>query len=439
MSSREVSQSPRRGRWSSCAPALGLALICAGALPGCTDGKDSLGKKRNNPGSDFVGDTTVRVTSPAHGSAVDAEFVMEIVAGDGLTSVSIETDGQPYTTAAIAEDGPLLVTMELDAGYHEIAVHGIDASDAVASTHELAVEVVDGAPWVTITSPRDGSTVSNPARFTVNAAADVDQIELLADGYPLGTVAPDQVLTYSFTGVDYPRAIEAVGYLDGVEVATHSITVTVTEGGDAVESDFNALVMDELEVYPTDGSYTYWWPDDVDWGGNPHDIYYLGELFAEGDPYNRSFCVGMTFQVFMEAVAIADAETGGDGSVNGILLDELYDFRTDWYVRDLYGSGVVEAVENYGIGEEVRAWEDVRPGDFIQFWRHSGSGHNAIFIDWERDSADNITGFTYWSTQSSTDGVGYNAEYFGSSGSRVDPSFFFVARVAMPWDWIPWR
>ncbi len=75
----------------------------------------------------------------------------------------------------------------------------------------------------------------------------------------------------------------------------------------------------------------------------------------------------------------------------------------------------------------------------MQFWRHSGSGHNVVFVDWEVDTSDNIIGFRYWSTQGSTDGVGENSEYFGGSGSRVDPNLFFVARVVEPDQWLPWQ
>jgi hypothetical protein len=131
-----------------------------------------------------------------------------------------------------------------------------------------------------------------------------------------------------------------------------------------------------------------------------------------------------------------DYDLGGD--LNGVSFDELYELRTDWYVRDLYGMGIVDAMDNYGIGQRVSSWDDVQPGDIIQFWRHSGSGHNAIFIGWEVDGNGEVTGFTYWSTQGSTDGIGYNDEYFGTSGSRVDPSFFFAGRLAPPEDWSPW-
>ena len=140
----------------------------------------------------------------------------------------------------------------------------------------------------------------------------------------------------------------------------------------------------------------------------------------------------------MRSFQDVDRDWGGDGSVNGIGFDALYDFRVDWFVRELYGMGIVDAMENYGIGERVTDWDAVQPGDIVQFWRHSGSGHNAIFIDWERNSSRAIIGLTYCSTQGSTAGIDYNDEYFGSTGSSIDPNFFFVGRVADPDAWLPW-
>ena len=196
---------------------------------------------------------------------------------------------------------------------------------------------------------------------------------------------------------------------------------------------------ERLETYPTDGSYAFWWPEDTDWYGTTQDIYYLDELVAYGDPEHRSYCVGLTFEVLMLSFLALDEASGGDGSLNGITVDDLTDFRIDWFVRDLWGDGPGPALEGYGLGERVTDPADVRPGDFIQFWRHSGSGHNAIFVDWERDPADDaIIGVRYWSTQGSTGGIGYNEEFFGSTGSRIHPSYFYAARMAMPEDWIPW-
>jgi hypothetical protein len=281
--------------------------------------------------------------------------------------------------------------------------------------------------------------VYNPVTFAVDADPTLDSLEILADDWSIGTFQPGELFTYSFTGVGYDRDIVVNGYRSGEVVATDTINVTVDPGTEPIESEFTELMVDILESYPTDGSYGYWWPDDnYGWYGTTQDIYYLDELIAEGDPDNQSYCVGLTWEVFMRAFQEADAMTGGDGSLNGISVSELDEFRIDWFIRDLWGDGNVDALENYGIGERVTSLEDAQSGDVVQFWRNSGSGHNTIFIEWVRDSSQEITGLTYWSTQGSTDGIGYNTEYIGSGSSDINPSYIFLARPYMPGDWIPW-
>ncbi len=419
------------------------ALFVFLALSACADphpNKDKGGGGNNKPpGEDFVADGTVRITAPTNGEAVDPTFTIWYQTGEAVTDVALATaDGVVAEATQVGRSGSLVVTLE--EGRQALTLTGFNAEGVETSRHNLAVTVVgSGAPWVAITSPADGATVPNPVRFALDAADDVDTIELYADDWLLGSVSPGELLTYDFTGTGFERQIEAIAYVDGAQVATDAITLTVEEASTAELSNFNAAVMDRIEAYPTDGSYDYYWPSDSDWGGNPHDLYYLDRLFSAGDPERRSFCVGLTFEVFLFAFDEVDAATGGTGSLNGVSFDELYELRTDWFVRELYGMGVVDALENYGIGDRISDWEDIQPGDFLQFWRHSGSGHNNIFIDWETDGDGTIIGVTYWSTQGSTDGVDYNTEYFGTSGSRIDPNSFFAGRARMPVDWEPWR
>ena len=325
-------------------------------------------------------------------------------------------------------------------GTHKLSLIGLNEHGASVAEHGLTVQVVtdEDDSWVMFTSPADLSTPTNPVRFTVSASADIDSVEIEADGWLLGEIEPSQVLTYEFTGTGTPRDIEVLAYDDGEFVASDTIQITVQPGTTPTTSDFTTLVAEILTTYPTEGSYDYYWPSSGDWAGNPNDIFYLSSLFAEGDPQQRSYCVGLTFEVFMRAFDEINAEVGGDGTINGIPFSELYEFRTDWYVRDLYGAGIVDAMENYGIGELITDWDDVREGDIVQFWRHSGSGHNVIFIDWVTDGAGNRTGFEYWGTQGSTDGIGYTSESFGSNGSTVDPNYFFPGRLWMPENWEAW-
>lgn len=412
-----------------------LLLLPALALTACEDDKGTA-RRHGNPGEDFTWDDAVRIVSPTNGETVSTTFTLEYTAGADIDSLQVMVDGNRFESLTALGEGSVVVT--LSTGRHGIKLVGMDAGGNELSEHEIGLRVEDTDPWVTITSPPDGGEVPNPVTFAVNASDDVDTIELKVDDWVLGTVEPGGILTYEFDGTGYARSIEADAYADGVLVATDTITVTVDAGTAPSESDFTDVVVAFLESYPTDGSYGYYWPSDSDWSGTTRDIWYLDTLVAEGDAEHRSYCVGLTWEVFMRSWEQIDEETGGDGTINGMSVDDLTEFRIDWFVRDLWGAGPLDAMDNYGIGDRVTDWSQVRKGDFVQFWRHSGSGHDVIFIDWETDSEGDITGFTYWSTQSSTDGIGYNSEYFGSSGSSIDPAFFFVSRPRMPENWEPW-
>lgn len=88
-------------------------------------------------------------------------------------------------------------------------------------------------PRVEILSPADGAEVENPVRFEVELAG-VARATLDADGYALGVVDVPGVstLTYTFSGVGYPRTLTLRGEdAAGATVATDTITVTVDAPG----------------------------------------------------------------------------------------------------------------------------------------------------------------------------------------------------------------
>jgi len=411
-----------------------VALLPALLLTACSNEPD----EARPPGEDFSQAHTVRITSPEHGERIEPTFTLAYEKGANVKSFDILIDGAAISLTGLdAESQTLAVTVE--EGRRLIEMVGYDGQGTEISDYALTINAQDSGPWVTITSPIDGDTVYNPVTFVVDADPTLDQLEIIADDWSIGTFSPGEMFTYSFTGVGYARDVEVLGYRDGEVVAQDTINVTIDPGTEPIESDFTELMVDILESYPTDGSYGYWWPSDsYGWLGTTQDIYYLDERVAEGDPDNQSYCVGLTWEVFMRAFQEADAMTGGSGSLNGMSVDDLTEFRIDWFIRDLWGDGNVDALENYGIGERVTSLEDARPGDIVQFWRNSGSGHNNIFVEWVRDGDQEIVGLTYWSTQGSTDGIGYNTEYIGSGSSDINPSYVFLARPYMPVDWMPW-
>lgn len=399
-------------------------------LFGCMQDKDS-----EEESNQFANDASIQIISPTNGDVVETNFMLQYKAGTDVATLELHVDNEYVLDLNLSQNSS---SITLDAGNHKLSLVGLDQNDTWLSESSITITVDEGDPWVMITSPTDGSVISNPVNFNLAASSDIDEIEVFAEDWSLGTTAPGEILSYQFTGVGFVRYIKAVGYDDGIEVAEHNITITVDEGSTPLDSAFNQYVMDIIPTYPTDGSHGYYWPSGSSWLGTTENIYYQGQLYAEGDPSSQCYCVGLTFEVFMKAWEQVDEDYNGDGTINGISFAELDDFRIDWYVRDLYGMGPAEAVENYGIGEVVTNWDDVHPGDFIQWWRHSGSGHNAIFIDWELNAQGNRIGFQYWSTQNSTDGINYNEEYFGSAGSSVNAQYFFPARIYTPENWYPW-
>ncbi len=411
------------------------SLMPALLLSGC---KDEPTEESRPPGAEFVQATSVRIVSPEHGELIEPTFTIEYEVGAKVKSFEFRVDGSPISLTALDEESHTLV-VTVEEGRRLIQMIGYDGQGVQLSDYAITVNAQDSGPWVTITSPVDGDTVYNPVTFAVDADPSLDHLEIVADGWSIGTFSPGDLFTYSFTGVGYARDIEVLGYSGDEVVASDAISVTVDAGTEPIDSDFTELMVDILETYPTNGSYGYWWPDDsYGWYGTTRDIYYLDQLVAEGDPDHQSYCVGLTWEVFMRAFEEADAMTGGSGSLNGMSVADLNEFRIDWFIRDLWGDGNVDALENYGLGERVTSLEDARPGDVVQFWRNSGSGHNNIFIEWVRDTDDSIVGLTYWSTQGTTDGIGYNTEYIGSGSSDINPSYIFLARPYMPTDWIPW-
>ncbi|MCX7765874.1 MAG: hypothetical protein N2246_04105, partial [Candidatus Sumerlaeia bacterium] len=198
--------------------------------------------------------------------------------------------------------------------------------------------------------------------------------------------------------------------------------------------EFNNWFINEFQSYPTDGTYPYKWEGN----GITHDIYYQGTLIlADNVPGNYCYCSGITFQVFMDAYQKYN-DYWGYSSIYGLTPAQISAFRREWY--GIYSRRcAVEAITKYKIGYEIpyTQKEKVRRGDDVQLWRWNGSGHSVIFDSWVRDSANNIIGLNYWSTQSSTNGIGYRTEYFGT-GTGLKDNECYYARKVKPVDGDDW-
>lgn len=413
-----------------------LALLPL-AILGCKDQADV----DTEPVEDqFADHTAVRIVSPASGETLEEAFVLRYEAGADVALAQVRVDGEPVGSfVEVDESGRQVVTVA--SGRHVVEVVGYDSARGELSSDSVEIRVLadPAAAWVSIASPTDGSHPFNPVQFAIEASDDVERVELLADDWVLGSTDPGGVLTYTFGGTGYARIVEANAYdAEGALVASDSIEITVEAGEEAPPSDFNDIVVSLMTQYPTDGTIEYWWPSGVDWSGSTRDLYYQGGLVADDGGVSACFCVGLTWEVYFRAWQELDLATGGDGDdLHGLARDEVLDMRVDWFVRELDGPGASVAFETRGLGIEVDSFDDWKAGDFVQFWRRSGSGHNVIFLDWITDDAGNRLGMDYWSCNgpSSTDGPGTNDEYFGTHTSAMDPLLMYAGRAYMPEDW----
>lgn len=179
-----------------------------------------------------------------------------------------------------------------------------------------------------------------------------------------------------------------------------------------IEKGLNDYVIEVLLTYPTDGSYSYSWTSEPNYLGITRDLFYQGEQFVIGDPQKRSYCSGMTFEVFFLAYQQYNADHGHTQIGDIKDAQGIEEFRLRWYGVNGDRNTIKTALTSAGLGYENKSLDTVQKGDFVQIWRRNGSGHTAIFIGWVYDAADQIMGFHYWSSNGGT-GVGYKTEYFG--------------------------
>lgn len=200
------------------------------------------------------------------------------------------------------------------------------------------------------------------------------------------------------------------------------------------KKSFNDYVLQVLETYPTDGSYPYDWVDEPDYRGITKDLFYQGEQFVKGDPRKRSYCSGITFEVFFQAYELCNKDYTLPQIGNLLNAQQMEAFRLQWYGTNGDKLTIKTALETSGLGYQLTDLNQVKPGDFVQIWRWSGSGHTVVFIDWIKDDQGNFLGFKYWSSNSGK-GPSYRTEYFGSYGTFIKKEETYFMRVIEPAEW----
>jgi hypothetical protein len=139
-----------------------------------------------------------------------------------------------------------------------------------------------------------------------------------------------------------------------------------------------------------------------------------------------SFCCGITFEVFFRLLDFYPPL-----SVDDVKKIQLY-WYCDCKTEHDNEKGALKAIVLHNLGERIENLDQAMAGDFIQFWRSGGSGHSVVFLEWIRCGSV-IIGFRYWSSQSSTNGIGYNTEYFATGTTPgVLKHKMYIARLLQP-------
>ena len=159
----------------------------------------------------------------------------------------------------------------------------------------------------------------------------------------------------------------------------------------------NEEILAYINSLPLGGGYT--WDKNNPTTGVQHDLVYKGSTILAKDVNGSTYCCGITFQIWFESV----------GKYLDISVNDMRQIQRYWYVAvPNYTRGCLDALVQFGLGEEVK-WSQVLPGDFLQLWRKSGSGHSVVIMGKE------LNGVEYFSTQRSTNGIGKYIEYWSTA------------------------
>ena len=308
-------------------------------------------------------------------------------------------------------------------------------------------------PAVAILSPTEGEVEPNPVTFEFQVFGDgeIESVEFFCDDWPLqDNPIPVEVgtheHTYDFSGVNWERTVELLGYdSGGSEIASDSVAFIPAEGLLDDQPGFNGYVVDAINdwsTYPKDGTYPYCWSYYGDecgdmWGMIWGTYYQDQEVFPGG---LDCFCSGHTLEVFFDAYERWQVDHGvpldtpyGDLTMNSLDVGDFYQFWQGFGVT--YYASAADAFEDAGIGHNIyeEDWDDAITGDFINISRDTGSGHSAIFVDWVYDGMHKA-GLRYYGCQGCGDshpdpndpgnttcnsGPAFVTEYFTDFGGHV--------------------
>jgi len=324
-------------------------------------------------------------------------------------------------------------------------------------------------PFVRILAPQSHDPVPNPVTIEYEAGGGVETLWIDCDGLPL---QDDLVPARSghraclFSPLDVERTLKVAGLDAGgfeVAAALAKFTPTHQRCGLADQPGFNrytVAALSDWDRYPRDGTHGYCWAGyghacSGQWGMLRDGKYGGATLFPGGDDCT---CSGHTLEILLRAFRLWQDEKGADGrglvhSEDGMLA--LEDLALGPFYQFWQGYGVsqeasaADAFEWAGIGARIAPehWDEAVTGDFVNFWRTTGSGHSAIFVAWIFDNDGEKIGLRYYGCNVWGDscpnpddpenmprvsGPSFRTEYFDGRGGAVIPELLSLGRPHMP-------
>ena len=266
-----------------------------------------------------------------------------------------------------------------------------------------------------------GASPSEPPAVTPEVAA--------PPTLPLAPTTPPDPAPATPSGVVPPAQADApTAALDDVDAAV-ALGARSPQRTPVAGTPLNPTVLRLLESYPTDGTYTYFWKRGQHTDGTSLTLRWGDTVLAEGSPTRQVHCSGITWEVWLRALDESGAAAVLQPQLSG---EQLLALRATWYVEDGSLGGPVDALTRAGLAQRIDQLEDLRPGDFVQFWRNSGKGHSAIFIDHIRNADGSARGIIYWSAQQSSGGLGKRRVSVGDGEFQIAPGRLHGARALLP-------
>jgi len=192
----------------------------------------------------------------------------------------------------------------------------------------------------------------------------------------------------------------------------------------------NQRVVATLLEYPCDGRHDYFWPrkGELAYDGCTTDIFFAGQRVIVGEPRQRTFCSGLTLEVFYRVLGSLETVPPKFAQEGPAEVKRL------WFCTAINAAGPAEAMEALGVGRRVPPEEAVA-GDFVQIWRHNRTGHSVIFVAWATNGRGERVGMHYWSTQEGTHGIGFATEAVGPERPMIWLEQTSFARLLPPREW----